>query len=92
MLQTVTPVKTKKNKLKLYKIRMKQKIDFKIGLSPFSFFLLASMIALQNLFHLKTSFHSLDIHTLVLTFWASTKKSLILKLRLISKLMTSQPG
>ena len=41
-------------------------------------------------FHLKSSFHSQDIETFILSFWACRKKGLIRKIRLISKFMTSQ--
>ena len=44
------------------------------------------------LFHLKISFRSEDIKIFVLTFWACGTNGLIRKIRLISKLMTSQSG
>ena len=44
------------------------------------------------LFHLKSSFHSQDIYVFVTTFWSCKKSSLIRKIRLTSKFMTSQPG
>ena len=44
------------------------------------------------LFHLKSSFRSQDFQTFVLTFWSCRKKRLIIKLKLILKFMTSQPG
>ena len=61
------------------------------------FFIFALMIALKTdekcfLFHLQSSFLSQDIWTFILSFWACRKNGLIRKIRLISKLITSQPG
>ena len=42
------------------------------------------------LFHLKSSFRSQDIYIFFLAFWACIKNGLIIKIRLISKFMTSQ--
>ena len=44
------------------------------------------------LFHLKSSFCSQAISVFVTTFWSYGKNGLIIKMRLILKLMTSQPG
>ena len=44
------------------------------------------------LFHLKSFFRSQDIKPFVKTFWSCRKECLIRKIRLTSKLMTSQPG
>ena len=44
------------------------------------------------LFYLKSSFRSRDISVFVLTFWSFRKNSLIGKISLTSKFMTSQPG
>ena len=44
------------------------------------------------LFHLKSFFLSQYIQVFVTTFWSSRKNSLVRKIRLTSKFMTSQPG
>ena len=44
------------------------------------------------LFHLKSSLRSQDISIFVLSFWQCRKNYLIIKIGLISKFMTSQPG
>ena len=44
------------------------------------------------LFHIKSFFCSRDIYVFVTTFRSCTKNSLIRKIRLISKFMTSKPG
>ena len=43
------------------------------------------------LFRTKSSFRSQDIYIFVMIFWWCRKNSLIRRIRLISKLMTSQP-
>ena len=44
------------------------------------------------LFHRKSSFRSQDISVFVATFWSCSKNSLIRKISLTAKFMTSQPG
>ena len=44
------------------------------------------------LFHLKFSFCSQDIEGFIMAFWSCRKNKLIIKIRLISKFMTSQTG
>ena len=44
------------------------------------------------LFHLNSFFLSQYIQVFVTTFWSSRKNSLVRKIRLTSKFMTSQPG
>ena len=44
------------------------------------------------LFRLKGSFRSQDIYVFVTAFWSCRKKSLIRKIRLTSKFVTSKPG
>ena len=43
-------------------------------------------------FFLKSSFRTQDIQVFVMTFWSCRKKGLIRKVRLTSKVMTSQSG
>ena len=43
------------------------------------------------LFHFKSTFRSPDIKNFVFNYWSCKKNSLIRKISLISKFMTSQP-
>ena len=43
-------------------------------------------------FTFRSFFHSKDIYIFVLTFWSCRKNDLIRKIRLILKIMSSQPG
>ena len=65
---------------------------------PKRIFLFASMIItfkndeISFLCHLKIYCSSQDIEMIELTFWPCRKNGLIRKIRLISKIVTSQPG
>ena len=77
---------------------MKIEERIKVGLSPSQkVALLADLKPFNNdekcfLLHLKNSFPSHDNEVLVTTFWSCRNNSLIRKIRLTSKFMTSQPG
>ena len=78
---------------------LKVQIPIKVGPSPSKknrvIFLIESPLKMKKksfLFHLKSSFRSQDIQVVVTTFWSCRKNGLIRKIRLTSKLMTSQTG
>ena len=81
----------------LYKSKMPY---FKFGLSPSkkNCFVCLTETPLKMMkekcfsFHLKSSFCSKDVLIFVLNFWSHIKNDLIRKVKLISELITLQPG